>query len=93
MVEIVGMSHYLFTNGSGVLELQVAVFLDPKLKATEKKAGCSMALKWRPASEKRSTYPSLPQTKLIIQWKARSTKSQLLALLGILCVGDNKQMP
>lgn len=36
-------------------------------------------------------YPSHPQTNLTIQWKARSTKSQLLAPLGILCVAKGQQ--
>lgn len=45
LVEILDVSHYLSTNDSGVRELQVTMFLDPKLKAIENKTGCSTALK------------------------------------------------
>lgn len=47
---------------------------------------CSLALQWRP-TVKKDMYPSLPQPRLTAQWKAASTKSQLLGLLGIPCEG------
>lgn len=36
LVEILAVSHYLSSNGSGVLELRVTMFLDPKLESHRK---------------------------------------------------------
>lgn len=79
LVEILAVSHYLSSNGSGVLELRVTMFLDPKLESHRKEGRLFSVSKVETCLWKRGMCPSLPQTKLILQWKARSTKSQLLA--------------